>query len=122
MRRIIRKTIKTTGEVTVTDGATYSSWFSLDEYSEGVLFLNVSAKDAGASSLEITVEVGQDNVTAFPLQDPSGNAIGFPLITATGQYTFQLSNFPMHTRFKYLVLGAAGADGFTFTLDGTFKS
>ena len=86
-----------------------SDWMDLFEFTEGVLYVDVTAIDAGAS-IVITAEGSPDKVKAW-------KEATMPTITATGQPDpLHLANFGRFVRIKAVV--AAGNATFSTRLVG----
>lgn len=87
-----------------------TSSFAVSAYTEGQLFVDVTA-EAGTSTLDIIVQVSPDNVTWYTHTTVSQ-------ITTIGQYRTALTNFGNYMRIYYTV----GGTSFTFSVSGVFKN
>lgn len=81
-------------------GTYLSDWMDLFEFTEGVLYVDVTALDPGAT-IDITVEGSPDKVKAW-------NEAAMPTVTATGQPDpLHLVNFGRFVRVKAVVAGGS---------------
>jgi len=95
---------------TYTAATAYSSSYEVSAYSEGQIFIDVTA-EADASTLDVTVQVSPDDSTWY-----THTAVG--QITATGQTRQAITNFGKYLRIKYVV----GGTSFTFSVKSVFKN
>jgi capsid protein len=95
---------------TYTAATAYSSPYDVSASIEGQILINVTA-ESGTSTLDITVQVSDDNSTWY-----THTAIA--QITATGQTRQAITNFGKYIRIKYIV----GGTSFTFEVAGVFKN
>jgi hypothetical protein len=87
-----------------------STAFDVSAYTEGQIFIDVTT-EAGASTLDITIQASPDNVTWY-----THTTVG--QITATGQTRQAITNFGNYLRINYVV----GGTSFTFSVVGVFKN
>ena len=87
-----------------------SSAFDVSAYSEGQIFIDVTA-EAAVSTLDVIVQTSPDNVTWYTHTTISQ-------ITAIGQTRTAVSNFGNYMRIYYTV----GGTSFTFSVVGVFKN
>lgn len=87
-----------------------SSAFDVSAYSEGQVFIDVTA-EAAVSTLDVIVQTSPDNVTWYTHTTISQ-------ITATGQTRSAVSNFGNYMRIYYTV----GGTSMTFSVVGVFKN
>jgi len=87
-----------------------STAFDVSAYIEGQLFIDVTV-EAGASTLDITVETSPNNSTWY-----THTTVG--QISATGQTRAAITNFGNYVRINYVV----GGTSFTFSVVGVFKN
>ncbi len=87
-----------------------SSAFDVSAYTEGQIFIDVTA-EAAVSTLDITIQTSPDNVTWY-----THTTVG--QITATGQTRQAITNFGNYLRIHYVV----GGTSFTFSVVGVFKN
>jgi len=95
---------------TYTAATSYSTAFDCSSYTEGQIFIDVTA-ESGASTLDVTIQVSADNSTFYTHTTVAQ-------ITATGQYRTAVTNFGNYVRMKYVV----GGTSFTFSVVGVFKN
>jgi hypothetical protein len=87
-----------------------SSAFDVSAYTEGQIFIDVTA-EAGTSTLDVIVQTSPDNVTWYTHTTVAQ-------ITATGQTRAAVSNFGNYMRIAYTVAGTS----MTFSVVGVFKN
>jgi hypothetical protein len=87
-----------------------SSAFDVSAYSEGQIFIDVTA-EGSVSTLDITIQTSPDNLTWY-----THTTVG--QITATGQTRQAVTNFGNYMRIYYTV----GGSSFTFSIVGVFKN
>jgi hypothetical protein len=87
-----------------------STGFDVSAYTEGQIFVDVTA-EAATSTLDIIIQTSPDNVTWYTHTTISQ-------ITATGQYRQAITNFGNYLRIYYTV----GGTSFTFSIAGVFKN
>jgi hypothetical protein len=107
-RKTSDKTLLSSGTYTAATG--YSTAVDVSAYTEGQIFINVTA-EADTSTLDITVQVSPDNSVWY-----THTAVG--QITATGQTRAAITNFGKWIRIKYVV----GGTSFTYSVTGGFKN
>jgi hypothetical protein len=95
---------------TYTAATAYSTGFDVSAYHEGQILVNITA-EAGASTLDITIQTSDDNSTYYDHSSCTQR-------TATGQYRTAVTNFGKYVRLKYVV----GGTSFTFQAVGVFKN
>jgi len=93
-----------------TAATSQSSTFDVSAYTEGQIFVDVTA-EGGSSTLDIIIQTSPDNVTWYTHTTISQ-------ITATGQTRAAVSNFGNYMRIYYTV----GGTSFTFSVVGVFKN
>lgn len=101
-------TLLSSGTYTTATG--YSTAFDVSSYTEGQVFINVTA-EAGASTLDVTIQVSPDNAAWY-------THTAAAQITETGQYRAAIANIGNYLRIKYVV----GGTSFTFSIAGVFKN
>lgn len=104
------RTITLLSSGTYTAATGYSTAFDVSSYTEGQVFINVTA-EAGASTLDVTIQVSPDNAAWY-----THTAVA--QITETGQYRAAIANIGNYLRIKYIV----GGTSFTFSIAGVFKN
>jgi len=87
-----------------------SSPFEVSAYTEGQIFVDVTA-ESGTSTLDITIQTSPDQVTWYTHTTMSQ-------ISATGQVRQAITNFGKYIRVSYVV----GGTSFTFSITGVLKS
>jgi len=103
------RTIALLSSGTYTAATGYSTAFDVSAYSEGQVFVSVTA-EADVSTLDVTIQVSPDNTTWY-----THTTIG--QITATGQTRQAISNFGNYVRIKYVI----GGTSFALSITGVFK-
>lgn len=93
-----------------TSATSQTSAFDLSAYSEGQIFVDVTA-EGSTSTLDITIQSSPDNITWY-------THAAMTQITATGQYRQAITNFGKYVRIYYTV----GGTSFTFSVSGIFKN
>ncbi|MFA5423043.1 MAG: hypothetical protein WC374_04230 [Phycisphaerae bacterium] len=93
-----------------TAATSQTSAFDVSAYSEGQIFVDVTA-ESGTSTLDIIIQTSPDNVTWYTHTTISQ-------ITATGQTRQAITNFGNYLRIYYTV----GGTSFTFSVSGVFKN
>ncbi len=101
-------TLLSSGTYTAATG--YSTAFDVSSYSEGQVFINVTA-EADTSTLDVTVQTSPDNSVWY-------THTAVTQITAAGQYRQAIANFGNYLRIKHVV----GGTSFTYSVTGVFKN
>ena len=87
-----------------------SSAFEVSAYTEGQIFVSVTA-EADTSTLDITIQTSPDDSVWY-------THTAMTQITATGQSRQAITNFGKYVRMSYIVAGTS----FTFSVTGVFKN
>jgi len=95
----------------ISTGTSYSSGFLVENYSEGVLLVNVSAK-SGTPIFSLVIQTSDDNSTYY-YQSTLEN------ITETGTTAYEVTNFGKYMRLKEVVSGVTSV---TAEIKGVFKN
>lgn len=95
---------------TYTAATANSTAFDVSAYTEGQIFVDVTA-EAATSTLDIIIQVSPDNSVWYTHTTVSQ-------ITATGQYRAAITNCGNYLRINYTV----GGTSFTFSVTGVFKN
>jgi hypothetical protein len=104
------RTITFLSSGTYTAATGYSTGFDVSAYTEAQILVNVTA-EGDVSTLDITVQVSDDNTTYY-------THTAMTQITGTGQYRTAITNFGKYVRLKYVV----GGTSFTFQAVGVLKN
>lgn len=106
------KTVTFEASGTITAGTQYSSGFLIENYTEGVILLNVSAK-SGTPTFSLVLETSDDDSTYYYHSTIDGE------VTETGTTAYPVTDLGKYVRTKETL---SGVTNMTVQIKGVFKN